>query len=135
MASNEINLMVAGVPPPKDGSNSIFNEGHRNHDRVIQLLHEARRALDRTEWDPKERGNIGIELVMVETENGFLGDGLNLLGGVADVLQSNRRGTNLSHLGELAEVSLYYDDVQVREAHYFVEAGAESLYRVRVWLM
>ncbi len=131
----EILLTVACLPPPKDGSNSIFSERHRNHGRVVDLLRTAGRALIGTEWNPREEGHIGLELVVVETQVGFRADGLNLLGGVADVLQANRRGADLSHLGDLAEVSLFYDDVQVREARYSVEAGDAPHYRVRVWLL
>ena len=130
-----IRLTVAGLPPPKDGGNSIFSERHRNHSLVVELLRAAGRALSGAEWNPEEEGHIGLELVMVETSDGFRADGLNLLGGVADVLQANRRGANLSHLGDLAEVSLDHDDVQVREARYSVEAGDAPHYRVRVWLL
>ena len=128
-------MTVAGLPPPKDGGNSIFSERHRNHGRVVDLLRTAGRALIGTEWNPREEGHIGLELVVVETQVGFRPDGLNLLGGVADVLQANRRGVDLSHLGDLAQVSLYHDDAQVREAHYSVEGGDVTHYRVRVWLL
>ena len=131
----EILLTVAGLPPPKDGGNSIFSERHRNHGRVVDLLRTAGHALIGTEWNPRVEGHIGLELVVVETQVGFRPDGLNLLGGVADVLQANRRGVGLSHLGDLAEVSLFYDDVQVREGRYSVEAGDAPHYRVRVWLL
>ena len=131
----EFLLTVAGLPPPKDGGNSIFSERHRNHGRVVDLLRTAGHALIGTEWNPRVEGHIGLELVVVETQVGFRPDGLNLLGGVADVLQANRRGVGLSHLGDLAEVSLFYDDVQVREGRYSVEAGDAPHYRVRVWLL
>ena len=131
----EIRLPVEGLPPPKDGGNSIFNEGHRNHGRVVELLRAAERALEGAEWDLEESGPVGLELVVVETPGGFRGDGLNFLGGVADVLQAKRPGADLSHLGSLARVSLYRNDVQVRDARYSVESGDVSQYRVRVWLL
>ena len=131
----EICLTVAGLPPPKDGGDSIFSVRHRNHGRVVELLREAERALEGAQWDRDEREPVGLELVVVEGPGGFRGDGLNFLGGVADVLQSNRRGANLSHLGDLALVSLYRDDVQVREVRYSVEGGDVHRYRVRVWLL
>ena len=131
----EIRLTVAGVSPPRDGGYSIFNARHRNHGRVVALLREAERALEGAQWDRDEREPVGLELVVVEGPGGFLGDGLNFLGGVADVLQSSRRGANLSHLGGLARVSLYRDDVQVREARYSVQGGDVPHYRVRVWLL
>ena len=65
----------------------------------------------------------------------LVGDGLNFLGGVADGLQSNRKGLSPSQLGDLGLVSLYCDDIQVREVHYSVEPGGVSQYRVRVWLL
>lgn len=63
-----------------------------------------------------------------------LNDATNLLGGVADVLQSDRRGgIDLTHLGDLAGVAVYRDDAQIREVIYREEAADESSYRVRVW--
>ena len=134
-ALTEICLTVAGLPPPKDGGDSIFNVHHRSHGRVVELLREVERALEGAQWDRDERGPVGLELVVVEAPGGFRGDGLNFLGGVADVLQSNRRGADLSHLGDLALASLYRDDVQAREARYSVEGGDVPHYRVRVWLL
>ena len=134
-ALKEICLTVAGLPPPKDGGYSIFNVHHRNHCRVVELLREAERALEGAQWDRDERGPVGLDLVVVEGPGGFRGDGLNFLGGVADVLQSNRPGADLPHLGDLALASLYRDDVQVREARYSVEGGDVPHYRVRVWLL
>ena len=88
----EIRLTVAGLPPPKDGGNSIFSERHRNHARVVDLLRAAGLAISGTQWNLREEGKVGLELVVVETSGGFRAGGLNLLGGVADVLQARRRG-------------------------------------------
>ena len=128
-------MTVDGLPPGKDGGFSIFNQKHRQHGRVIDLLNEAKHATDDSQWNPTEQRQIGLELVMVETPGGFPGDALNYLGGVADVLQANRRNVNLSHLGGLAQVSLYFDDSQIREVQYSVGRGGFQSYRVRVWVL
>ena len=131
----EISLKTEGLPPGKDGGISIFNPGHRQHGRVIRLLRQMKRTLDDSQWNAAERREVGLELVMAETEVGFPGDALNYLGGVADVLQANRRNTNLSHLGELAQASLYIDDRQIREVRYSVVEAVNQFYRVRVWIL
>ena len=130
----EIRLVVAGLPPAKDGSKSIFNRNHGHHSRVIDLLYSVKEALGSAQWTPLESRHIGLELV-VQTPDNFREDGLNLLGGVADVLQANRRGADLSHLPDLAQASLYYDDKQIQEARYSVESGGIAEYRVRVWVL
>ena len=130
----EIRLIVAGLPPAKDGGYSIFNPSHGHHDRVIDLLRKAKESLGNAQWNPIERRYIGLELV-VQTPDGFREDGLNLLGGVADVLQKNRRGADLSHVEDLVQVSLYHDDKQIREARYSVEDGDVTEYSVRVWVL
>ena len=86
-------------------------------------------------WNPNERRSVGLEVVVVEASDSFRGDAINYLGGVADVLQANRRNANLSHLGDLAQASLYYDDRQIREVRYSVEEGDFQGYRVRVWVL
>ena len=130
----EICLVVAGLPPAKDGGNSIFNRNHGHHGRVIDLLRKVKEALCNAQWNPIERRHIGLELV-VKTPDDFREDGLNLLGGVADVLQKNRRGADLSHVEDLAQVSLYHDDKQIRQARYSVEGGDGIEYRVRIWVL
>ena len=62
---------------------------------------------------------------------------MNYLGGVADVLQANRRNADLSHLDDLADVSLYlyYDDRQIRQVRYDVQVADNQIYRVRVWVL
>ncbi len=131
----EIRLTTNGLPPAKNTAISIFNPSHPHHPRVIALLHKVKEALDSSSWDPTERRRVGIELVMTETPDGFPGDATNYLGGVADVLQSNRVNADLSHLGELDKTSLYLDDNQIREVRYSVERGATLRYRVRVWVL
>ena len=131
----EISLTANDLPPAKNTAISIFNRSHPHHPRVIALLRKVRQALDSSSWDPTEQRQVGIELVMTETPEGFPGDATNYLGGVADVLQANRVNADLSHLGGLGKVSLYLDDNQIREVRYSVEPGATSGYRVRVWVL
>ena len=65
---------------------------------------------------PLDDALIGLELVIRRPPRARLNDAANLLGGVADVLQSDRRGViDLTHLGDLASVAIYRDDAQIRE--------------------
>ena len=130
----EIRLVAAGLPPAKDGGNSIFNKNHGHHGRGTDLLRKAKEVLGNAQWNPIERRHIGLEVV-VQTPDDFREDGLNLLGGVTDVLQRNRRGADLSHVEDLAQVSLYHDDKQIREARYSVEGGDVTEYSVRIWVL
>ena len=131
----EISVKVDGSPPAKDSGLSIFNQGHSRHPLVIALLQKAQQALNNSQWNRDERRPVGLEVVVVEASDGFRGDAINYLGGVADVLQANRRNANLSHLGDLAQVSFYHDDVQIREVRYSVEQGDFQGYRARVWVL
>lgn len=131
-----ISLTVTGQPPSKNTSYSTFNEEHGHPNRVIALLSEVKQTLKDTQWDPREQRQVGLSLVIVEPPTGFLGDAMNYLGGVADVLQASRSGNaDLSYLGDLAKAALYFDDDQIREVHYSVESGDTLGYRVRVWVL
>ena len=131
----EIRLGVAGWPPAKDGANSILNQKHQHHPRVVDLMRKAKQALAGSRWDPLERAKIGLELVVAEAPGGIPGDAINYLGGVADVLQAHRRNIDLQHLGDLAKATLFYDDKQVTEVRYLAERGDVPCYRVRVWVL
>ena len=131
----ELSLIVEGLPPAKDGANSIFNAKHGHHCRVVELLRMAKQALADSHWDTTERRRIGLELVMSEAQGGIPGDAINYLGGIADVLQANRTNVDLSHLGDLGQATLYYDDKQIAEVRYSVERGDTLCYRVRVWVL
>ena len=132
--AREISLSVADWPPAKDGANSIFNPKHPHRPRVVALLGKAKQALADSSWDSLERAPIGLELVIVGTPGGLPGDVDNYLGGVADVLQANKRA-DVSHLGDLAQATLYYDDKQIAEVRCFVDRGDAPCYRVRVWAL
>ena len=60
-------------------------------------------------------------------------DATNYLGGVADVLEAKSRRRNLDHLAELAGVSLYVNDRQIREVQYTHEVSMSTSYTVRLW--
>ena len=105
-----ISLSVEGWPPKKNTAKSLFAGGHPDSLCVLNLLRKVKEALGDSEWNPIERRQIGLELVMAETPDGLPGDATNYLGGIADVLQANRTNADISHLGDLAQASLYYDD-------------------------
>jgi hypothetical protein len=92
-------------------------------------------ALGGEGWNTRETRPVGLEVTVVAPDESPPSDATNFLGGVADVLQSNRINADLSHLGEAAAVSLYHDDAQIQEVWYSVEPGDEPGYRVRVWLL
>jgi hypothetical protein len=111
----------------------MLGAGHSHRPRVEALLQEARRTMGDIHC-PFADSLVGLELVIRRPPRARLNDATNLLGGVADVLQSDRRGViDLSHLGDLAAVAIYRDDAQIREVIYREESAAESSYRVRVW--
>lgn len=51
------------------------------------------------------------------------------------MLQASRVNADLAHRGDLAQVSLYLGDRQIREVRYSVKGGEPPGYRVRVWLL
>ena len=131
----EISLEVEGLPPAKDSSTSIFNQENSHHQRVITLLKQLQQALKCSHWNPIERRVVGLELVIGNPTMRVRGDAINYLGGVADVLQATRRNTDLSHIHDLAQASLYFDDRQILEVRYYVEEANIQSYRVRVWIL
>lgn len=131
----EISLIVDGLPPAKDGSRSIFNPANSHRRRVDVLLKKVRQTLEGSpRWNRTEKRHVGLELI-IETPNELRGDAINFLGGVADVLQANRRGIPRSYLGDLNQETLYHDDRQISEVRYSVEQGDSTCYRVRVWVL
>lgn len=133
----KITFTVDGWPPAKSEALSIFSTKHPHRDRVSVLLSEARRELDKSDWNPDERRQIGFELSVSETATmSPPSDATNYLGGVADVLQAKRSlDINLSDLGELAWTSLYSNDKQIREIRYSVIRGDKPAYSVRIWVL
>jgi len=135
-----IEFDVRDWPPAKGEALSMFNPTHGSAPRVRTLLEAAQVALSGAEWHPREGRRIGLELVVVEPSNMPVGpndraDTTNYLGGVADALQARRANANLSHLGNLAEVTLYQDDRQIREVRYREKVGNGPRYWVRLWVL
>ena len=73
--------------------------------------------------------------MITETRIKMPGDATNYLGGVADVLQVRRANADLEHLGDLKEISMYYDDRQIREVCFSTVSGDTPGYLVRIWLL
>ena len=136
MEKSHICFSVEGLPPKKSEATSLFSPRHGDHRSVVELLRKAGQALGESAWDSTEKRQVGLELVITEREPDALpGDSTNYLGGVADVLQANRINADLSHLGDLAGVSLFQDDRQIREVRYSVKWGDSFQYSVRVWVL
>ena len=132
----EIGLTVEGLPPIKGSSRFIFSpENPPHYTRAVRLLERMQQALHDSQWNPKELRPLGLEFTMIETQSGFRGDAINILGGVADVLQPTESMVDLSHLGDLSETSFYYDDKCIREVRYSVQRGESESYDVRVWVL
>ena len=95
---NEITFCVGGWPPAKDGGDSIFNPKHSRHPLVRDLLSAAGDAIVVSGWRRVESPvPIGLELV-VSKRAALDGraDPANYIGGVCDVLQSERRNVKPS---------------------------------------
>lgn len=133
MAMNEFVVEVKGLAPAKGEAMSMLGAGHSHRPRVEALLMAARDVMGESKC-PLGDSLIGLELVVRRPPRLRLNDATNLLGGVADVLQSDRRGViDLTHLGELAGISVYRDDAQIREVNYREEPAEQPSYRVRIW--
>lgn len=133
--SREITLSVKGAPPIKDGSLSIFRQGHDQEKRVRALLEAASRALKEQGFEPIEEAAVSLEVV-VQAQPGVLrGDATNYLGGIADVLEDKEGKslrTSIGHLGELANVWLYRNDRQIKQVNYREVASNETNYQIIV---
>lgn len=132
----EICFSVEGLPPKKNEATSLFSTRHGDRRNVAELLRKADQSLGESPWNSTEARSVGLELVVIAQEpDAIPGDATNYLGGVADVLQANRINADLSHLGRLAKVSLYYDDRQIREVRYSAKDVDALGYRVRIWVL
>jgi hypothetical protein len=130
---NEITLEVQGLPPAKDGANSIFKAGHGHGVRVRALLEAAARALEeQPEFEPVKDGPVAMEVLLYPPVGGVPGDATNYLGGIADVLEQKDYRVAIDHLGGLAQVWLYGNDRQIKQVSYREVAGDQVGYRVTV---
>lgn len=128
--SVSVSFEVAGLPPQKTETLSILSAGHRQAERVRTLLLAALAAAQRSGWTPA-RGPIGLDVV-VRGHPEHVGSAPRFLAGVADVLSDKRGRLTGTHLGVLADVTLFADERQIRSISYCEEAADEPSYLVRV---
>ena len=133
----EIVIEVQGLPPAKSEAQSIFGKSHSHSDRVVTLLRQVNKTIVKSSWDRNEKRSVGLEVLVSDTSLGSPPmDATNILGGVADVLQSDRpRNTDSTHLENMRAVSLYKNDRQIREVRFSVKRDNVPSYRVRVWVL
>ncbi len=115
---NQISFDLLGLPPAKDGANSIFGAGHDHGPRVRLLLEAARQARDHQAFVPIGEGHVALEVVMRASAGQPPWDATNYLGGIGDVLEDKSWRSALDHLGQLAGVWLYRNDRQIKEISY-----------------
>lgn len=107
---------------------------HSHAPRVVTLLEAARDQIANDDFKGFGLQAIALELRVRSGRDRNRSDATNYLGGIADVLEDEaHRGGALGHLGELAQVSLYNNDRQVEEVHYYWEDAVSPSYRVRFW--
>jgi len=124
-AVNQLSFDVSGLPPVKDGANSIFGLGHGHGPRVRLLLEAARQARDAQFFLPIHEGSVALDVVVRAPAGQVPSDATNHLGGIGDVLEDKSWRTGVDHLGDLAKVWLYHNDRQIKEISYReVEAEA-----------
>jgi hypothetical protein len=130
---NEITVEAQGLPPAKDGANSIFKAGHGHGVRVRALLEAAARALEeRAAFEPVKDGPVAMEVLLYAPAGGVPGDATNYLGGIADVLEQKDQRVAIEHLGALAQVWLYGNDRQIKQVSYREVAADQIGYRITV---
>ncbi|KWV32476.1 hypothetical protein [Micromonospora rifamycinica] len=127
----EISFWVQGLPPAKNEAKSMLAAGHCYADRVLALLHAARKALGEGPGPLFPDGPLALDVVL-ESPAEPPSDATNYLGGIADVLESKGHRGPLDHLGELASVAVYGNDRQIQEVHYRREPADQTRYHVRL---
>ena len=131
----ELVLAVDGLPPAKNEAVSMLGPRHPHCDRVLLLLTVARSTLSSTGQDGFGLSPVGIDVCIFAPNHDLPGDATNYLGGIGDVLEDKSRRGQLVHLGDLARVSLFHNDRQIREVRFCVREGASYRYKVRVWTL
>lgn len=130
---NEITVEVQGLPPAKDGANSIFGVNHGHGPRVLALLEAAQQGLgERPDFIPIESGPVAVDVVLYAPPAGVPGDATNYLGGIADVLERKSHRAAIDHLGALAQIWLYGNDSQIKQVNYKEVAADQVGYRVTI---
>ena len=121
--TQRISFTVKGRPPSKAGSPSDLGPRSRHPERVVDLLEAARDEMRRTGCHGFGNAPVRLEVELRTGPGEPPWDSTNLLGGIADVLDSkaHKRLAHpglLDHLGDLADVALYDDDRQIKEILY-----------------
>lgn len=116
--ANQISFEVQGYPPAKSEALSMLGAGHSHAPRVQLLLETARRAHLAQDFLPIRSANIGLDVVLYSPAGQNPADATNYLGGIGDVLEDKARRGQLEHLGDLASVWLYRNDLQIKEVTY-----------------
>lgn len=129
----ELTLTVEGLPPAKNEAISMLGPGHSHRDRVVALLAAAKVALASSGNPSFGSSLVGMDVCIYAPNLEVPGDATNYLGGIGDVLEDKSRRGLLSHIGELATVSLFDNDRQIREVHFYIKEGATYKYEARVW--
>jgi hypothetical protein len=134
---DSISFVVKGRPPPKTGSPSVLGTRSRYPDRVTALLEAARDEMERTDFSGFGNSPIRLDLQIRTGPGEPPWDATNLLGGVADVLDSKSHKQiaqpgMLNHLGELADVALFDDDRQIQEITYRTVQHPQEEYVVTI---
>lgn len=117
---SEIVIKVEAAPPVKDGSESILGPGHRERARVSAL----RAALAAAMVDRVPFEGVRLMMEMRVTRARCRADGLNMINGVADVIQ--KRATKVY----APMVWAIDDDKNIKEFHYFEEPGESDRYQI-----
>lgn len=130
----QFTVRIVGSPPAKNEARSRLAAGHPHADTVRQLLEEVGAAVPagsaRVHFGPHP---IALE-VRAWSPDRPRTDATNILGGVADVLESKVHRGALSHLGEPADVALHDNDRQIEQAASVWEPSedGQSFYEVIV---
>lgn len=120
---SRISFTVEGRPPAKAGSPGVLGERSKHSDRVVKLLEAARDEKERLGFDGFGKTTVKLEVEVRTGPGEPPWDATNLLGGIADVLDSKAHKQiaqpgSLDHLGDLAKVALFDDDRQIKEIIY-----------------
>lgn len=80
-------IRVEAAPPAKDGAKSILDPSHRHFPRVLALREAMARAMMGRAPFAKTRLRLEVEYHRANSHS----DGLNIINGIADVIQRCRR--------------------------------------------
>lgn len=134
---DRISFTVPGRPPSKAGSPGPLSANSKHRDRTVALLEAAKTEIERTGFQGFGSSSVRLEVEVRSGSGEPPWDATNLLGGIADVLDSKAHKQlaqpgSLDHLGELAEIGLYDDDRQIQEVSYRVVDHPEAEYVITI---